>query len=478
MLLLLVVIAVRLENLPLGNFGHLGPCVLKFVSMGDKLLFSDLTEYLVHANRPIDLIYTVSGRKRFSNRSIPEEENVLDFKFYEICTVTVFVGVCINDNQFRIDFFSSTRDAHRGRQHSNFILISHMPPKDVILLQKLYDTRLAVRIFALHVKSKFRISNPYQLEGIEWYFICPYCNNIFYRIDDTNRVKTLTVSNLQAQWRTDIGIGTDMWTELKPVCRKGQYYITLARANCPLIEMQYLSIANVLNVTFVKLPYSESNDYDWGFYYPSISSKNYAYSSLRELQSFRCEGYHISYCNFNVWSENTDLAVWVSPFGKNIWVCTVLIIPIVVFILILQEVLEFRKCIYYELIKSVGIIVFVICVNFVRQVSTSKNLSRWIVVSLFFTSFILLAQYELYLTGNLVVPPPFEKIRAIREFFDRGYTLVYANEDNGKYVSTRSQLLEEFREKSLGNFSDEKTITIRYILNLLNPFPPNYVTLT
>lgn len=49
-----------MNNSPVGNFGHFGPCVLKFIRLSDGLEYIDLTQYLIHINNPGSLIYTIS----------------------------------------------------------------------------------------------------------------------------------------------------------------------------------------------------------------------------------------------------------------------------------------------------------------------------------------------------------------------------------------------------------------------------------
>lgn len=56
-----------MDDLPPGSFGHFGPCVMKFVRLSDKINYVDLTEHLIHANDPANLIYTINSKLKFSN---------------------------------------------------------------------------------------------------------------------------------------------------------------------------------------------------------------------------------------------------------------------------------------------------------------------------------------------------------------------------------------------------------------------------
>lgn len=107
---------------------------------------------------------------------------------------------------------------------------------------------------------------------------------------------------------------------------------------------------------------------------------------------------------------------------------------------------------------------FTICSSFVRQTLMRKYVSKWIFVSMLFTSFMLIAQYEFYLTTNLVIPPRYQIFRTMSEFFANGYTLVYESEEGENMMSVRIQLQEEFVQKSLGKFPHDKTIVIRYVI--------------
>ncbi|OXA55848.1 hypothetical protein Fcan01_08771 [Folsomia candida] len=171
-------------------------------------------------------------------------------------------------------------------------------------------------------------------------------------------------------------------------------------------EMQYLTIAASLNITSVEL--------------------RSAAIDISMLYSFREEGLDAVYCNFNVWSENSDLAMWVSPFPAEVWLVS-----------------------------------FIIVMAFLRQDSSSKYLTMWTTISLFFASAMLLAQIELYLTGNLLAPPRYKVLRTLSEFFANDFTLVYSSEKTGKYQSIKSRLQEEFVMKKLGAFPHDKTIVLR-----------------
>lgn len=99
---------------------------------------------IIHMNNPTSLIYTVSGRPEFFDANNQHDKMVLDFKFYEICTITVFAKIRIEDDQFRVNYLHFTRDAHRSFAHSTFILIPEQSKQNVVKL--LYS-------FELHVSN-------------------------------------------------------------------------------------------------------------------------------------------------------------------------------------------------------------------------------------------------------------------------------------------------------------------------------------
>lgn len=448
------------NDLPPGNFGHFGPCVIKFLRMSDSLRFIDLTEHLIHVNNPSNLIYTVNGRYNFSNHSIQDEKMALDFKFYEVCTITVFVKFGTEDNAFRNLYFSLTRDAHRGLAHSIFIIISE---ENYNLLLSVPEHRVPFRIFDVVLKINPPGSGSFLGVEMNWFFVCIFCRQRFVSISYTPQIKKITVATFQEHgWRNDVSIGAMLDGKLRPggVCGKGQYYIAPRREACSIQETQYLTMTATLNVTFVQVPLSEYQTYKWGYYHTSMICSEFYYE-INMLHSFRHEGYAI-YCNFNIWSENSDLATWVSPFAWEVLLGFTLIMLTVIMIEILKSFFKRANCfVNFESVKNVGQVVFTIWAILVRQTLIISHISVCIFVSFLFTSFVMLVQYELYLTSNLVRPPRYVPLHTLREFFANDYTLVYSSKEIDNLVSLRSQLEEEFVQKSLGDFPHNKTMVIR-----------------
>ncbi|OXA45875.1 hypothetical protein Fcan01_19221 [Folsomia candida] len=451
--------------LPPGNFGHFGPCVLKFVRLSDAFYYVDVVEHLIHANNPSTLIYTICGRPKFYNRRIHDKTNVPDFTFFEVCTVTIFVKFDTEDNQFRADYLYLTRDAHRSREHSVFILISHISPPLVKWRLSKVDYRGAHRIFALYLKMKPTITNSFHESEMALFFVCIWCRNRFHRVEYDGKVKSLTIRTFQKDWKPDIGIAVDIGRGFVQglLCGKGQYYIAPSKQICIPVERKYLTIGNILNVTILQIPNAMWKDHDWGFYHVGYHHNRYFYSDIPPLYSIHYDGYHAIYCDFNVWSENSDLTVWLSPFVPEVWLTTCLIFLVALVVQILKHFLKpDTPVINLGLLKNLGEFSFAICAQFFRQTSCSSRIPKWIIVPLFFTSFMLIAQYELFLTGNLVVPPRVVILGTLSEFFANSYTLVFASEDIDGVVSPLSQLQEEFILQSLGNFPKEKCIVTGY----------------
>lgn len=192
--LFLLVIRSAPENLPTGNFAYFGPCVIKFVKLSEAIESVDQTERLIHANNPTSLVFTVSGRFNFPHKTIQDLRNVLDFNFFETCTVTVFINFGAEDNPFRIFYIYYSRDTNRAWKHSVFILISKLPPEKLKpLLFTRIDYLLPNRMFLVHLN----ISN---LAEIEWFFVCFYCKRILYPVKYTRQVRTLTMHTLQVHF--------------------------------------------------------------------------------------------------------------------------------------------------------------------------------------------------------------------------------------------------------------------------------------
>lgn len=241
-------------------------------------------------------------------------------------------------------------------------------------------------------------------------------------------------------------------------CDSGQYFIAQKNVQCDPNERQLLTIAAVVNVTFKQFRYSEMLQFVWGYYHQGFRSLRYYYWDVSKLNSFRYEGFSTVYCNFNVWSENSDLSVWVSPFTPEVWLVSFIIVVVTILVGFLRVLSRLKKIrIEYDLLKALGESVFAICEKFLRQASTCKRLSGWIIVTLYFTSFMFPAQYELYLTANLVVPPRYQELRTLGEFFSNDYTLIYASEEIHN-LSIRTELEDEFERQKLGKFPHEKNI--------------------
>lgn len=455
-----------MDKLHVGNFGYFGNCVIKFLRLGNDLKYIDLTEHLIHVNDPANLIYTVNGRSNFSNFSVEDDKRTLDFKFYEICTITVFVKFGTDDNEFVSKYLFFTRDAHRSLAHSVFILISQRPQQYLSFAKTFFGYYAPLRIFAIDIKLNSRIPSSFFPLETEWFFLCRLCKNIFAPVNYTPMIKTLANKVFQVHgWRSDVSIAAHLPALFIPggICARGQYYIAPHGIVCPSAERVFWMISGILNVTFVQVP--NTLTHQWGYFHQDLRLNIYNYHHVNALNSFRYSGYHAIYCNFNVWSENTDLAVWVSPFTQEVYLGCILIVSAVAIFRIFSDSLKPEKIwVNFELMRSMGEAMFTICSSFVRQTLMRKYVSKWIFVSMLFTSFMLIAQYEFYLTTNLVIPPRYQIFRTMSEFFANGYTLVYESEEGENMMSVRIQLQEEFVQKSLGKFPHDKTIVIRYVI--------------
>lgn len=436
--------------------------------MSDTFDYVDLIEHLIHVNNPTNLIFTVNGRLNFSNLANHEKKRVLDIKFYEACTITVFAKFAIEDNQFRANYVFLMREAHRGTKHSIFILISQVPNQHVMSILYRFEYRLPLRLFVVDLKPYLNSSNlPYTLE-MEWLFFCIFCKDEFIPISYNVNIKVMTLRMFQVhQWRNDVSIAAILPQKFKPnrICGKGQYYITSLRENCNIDEMKYLAVGDILNITFLQFPDSDWAMYNWGYFHQDLMHSEYFYKDLNMLYSFRYEGHHAIYCNFNVWSENSNLGMWMSPFTSLVWTSCALILVTLVILRVLKDVVECGNiAVNFELIKNLGEVVFAIFATFIKQALNSKHLSKLVLVPLLFTSFMLLSQYELFLTTNLVIPPRYEKYLTLRKVFANDYILVYAaqSQEGNDLLSITSLLQQEYKQKSLGNFPHDKTIPIRY----------------
>lgn len=149
--------------------------------------------------------------------------------------------------------------------------------------------------------------------------------------------------------------------------------------------------------------------------------------------------------------------MWVSAFGSEVWLGCLIIVVILAMLKIVTHACQDSPV---NLQKGVENVIFAVCAIHVRQSVSSKYLSKLILVALLFTSFVLLAMYEFYLTTNLIKPPSHKKLCTLREFFANDYTLVY--QSSGKSSAIKAALKKEFARKRLGNFSRHKTIAAKY----------------
>lgn len=303
------------DSISSGSFEYFCNCVIKFVTLNDTFEYSDLTEHLIHVNNPNTLIFTVSGRLNFSNLSIEDEKVARDFKFYETCTIAVFVNFGIEDNQFRFDYLVFTRDVHRSLVHSTMILIFRRPTHHLMMHAHRYDYVVPYRVFAVDLEQEVldRTSILIHLE-FKWFFYCTYCKTMFIPVRYTSQIKTLTVMSLHAhEWMNDVSIGAVYIDRFKPggICGKGQYHIAPTREQCSVWETQYLVMSNILNVTFHQFIFGKEQPWRWIF--KSVMRPWYQFYYMNTLFSLHYHGRDLIYCNFNVWSDNSDFDVWVSP---------------------------------------------------------------------------------------------------------------------------------------------------------------------
>lgn len=71
-------------------------------------------------------------------------------------------------------------------------------------------------------------------------------------------------------------------------------------------------------MTFALLSRFDRYHYRWGIYDQEYLQVKYYYAEINMMHSFRNEGYSAIYCDFNVWSENSDFTVWISAFAPNV----------------------------------------------------------------------------------------------------------------------------------------------------------------
>lgn len=452
-----------IDSLPSGNFGHFGDCVLKFLTLNDTFEYNDLAEYLIHVNNPANLIYTVSGRLNFSNKSIEDEKVERDFRFYEVCTITVFVNFGIQDNQFRNDYLLFTRDVHRSLVHSIMIVIFRPPRQHTMMTVHKYDYLVPYRVFVVDLET--RVLDSILLDHLEfkWFFYCIPCKSVFVPVRYTSKIKTLTVRSLNMQeWRNDISIMTGS-SDFRPrrICRKGQYNIALSREYCSVPETKYSVMSHLLNITFDQ--FLPGKRHKWGYFAQHTGHDMHIFYGMNTLFSFRYEGYHVIYYNFDIWSEKSDLAAWVSPFTPRVWLGCLVFIGISGLVIIVIDLSKSEGYTgIFPVLKNVGDVIFTILAIFVRQSTNNRQRSNWIIGFLLLASLALLVQYEVHLMENLVTPPVFEKFCTLNEFFAHGYTIVYKSDEGRGWAPIRSRLQQEFNEQSLGHFPHNKTIAIRY----------------
>ncbi len=450
-----------MDNLPAGNFKHFGNCVLKFVRLSDNFEYIDLAEYLIHINNPTDLIYTVSERRSFSSLEIEFGKMPYDFKFYEICTVTIFLKFGMEDHKFRVYYTYYTRDTHRSLVQSVFILISQQPPQNILKMGNRFEFRVPYRIFSVHIRRN--VSNTFFPLELEWFFVCPLCEKKFVPVNYNTNITTMTVRTFQAHgWRHDIFISTNS-KSLDRRCNKGLHYTAPLGLICTTEELVYLAISDKLNITFIISSTTRALESMTGFYLQHANRDVFYYMHTNQLFALNYKTYHGIYCNFKVWSEQSDLIVWVSPLAPMVWLDCAVIVLLLVILRILKDLIKPGKIrINFKLVEKLEDVVFATFLTFVRQHSNMTNFSTWISVSLLFTSFMIVAQYELFLTVNLVMPPKHEQLRTLSEFFSHDYTVVYPSEETEGVASVKTQLEQEFKEKSLPDFPHHKTIIIRY----------------
>lgn len=197
-------------------------------------------------------------------------------------------------------------------EHSTLIIISKQPPEDIIQVRCPRDCIEQRKIFALHLTRSHQNSDLVQ---IEWYFICPYCNKVVQSVIYNRNVKKLTLISLRKEWRTDVNFAVVAEGGFihASICEQGQFnlpHLAPPSKECPQCDIQHLTIALILNISFVQVPLHKYPHHKWGGFLKHFALRD-IYRRLKLYSSFKYEGTHAIYCNFNVWSENSDSAVWV-----------------------------------------------------------------------------------------------------------------------------------------------------------------------
>lgn len=263
-----------------------------------------------------------------------------------------------------------------------------------------YDYTVPYRVFAVDLEID-RKSLLTHLE-LKWYFYCTYCKTMFIPVRYTSEIKTLTVMSLLVhEWMNEVSIGAVFPHKFKPggICGKGQYHIASSREHCSDWETLYLVMSNSLNVTFHQFVFGEEQTWRWIF--KSVMRPVYQFYYMNTLFSFHYHGRDLLYCNFNVWSDNVDFDVWVSPFDRHVWLSWLAFMMTVVTLRFVVDLFKPGLNIgNFDILDRIVEVMLTIWAMFLGQSSNNKQISIWILVSLLFSGFVFLAQYDSYCTKS------------------------------------------------------------------------------
>lgn len=175
------------------------------------------------------LIYTVCDRLKLQSQEQNDERNMLDFKFLESCTLTIFVKFDAEDNKFRVDYIFATGDLHKSRAHSSLIIL--LKPSQNEFKVWHVDFVSPYRMFFMLISSAGKVAeNHFGLSKYTfiWYFFCPICTSTFVKIEYGTGIGVINVDNFKHLWNQDFALSTTQATHRK-ACGSGMYHIAQAK---------------------------------------------------------------------------------------------------------------------------------------------------------------------------------------------------------------------------------------------------------
>ncbi|OXA41453.1 hypothetical protein Fcan01_23818 [Folsomia candida] len=171
------------------------------------------------------------------------------------------------------------------------------------------------------------------------------------------------------------------------------------------------------------------------------------YSRLGKKEDDTTKRYDVLYCNYDfVRSTRFSFSIWITPITAAVWITLVICLMFVTVIMVLKEITSEKPARFQKgnIKSSIGSCLFAIYSIFLKE-EVNDNMPPIIFTVLSFTSLIALAEYEFFVTAELVVPNLPLPINTLPQCFDRNEKFRFVS---SKFETKRIEMASYFVSKT------------------------------